>query len=197
MKNIIYIFIFVLISFSTKATIHIVKVWDGYQQFLPNQITIQLGDTIHWLPLDQPSAIHTVTSTTIPSGAISFDQIWQAPADTFFQYIPQVAGVYNYVCTPHASNGMTGSFTVVSGTTAVFEIESNKSKIIAFPNPTVGSINIVDENIGYPFRIYNIIGKVILNGITAKEIDLSNLKRGIYFLEINADKVRVQKIEKL
>ena len=58
--------------------------------------------------------VHTITSSNIPIGANSFDQIWQAPADTFFQYIPQVEGFYEYVCTPHISFGMTGSFNVIN-----------------------------------------------------------------------------------
>ena len=48
------------------------------------------------------------------------------PADTFFQYIPQVAGLYEYVCTPHIPNGMIGEFTVIDGTTAIKEHTTNK-----------------------------------------------------------------------
>ena len=88
-------------------------VWDGYMQFLPSSLEIQLGDTIHWIPLDFPSMMHTITSTNIPEGAEVFDELWQAPADTFFQYIPNVAGLYEYVCTPHIPMGMVGSFTVL------------------------------------------------------------------------------------
>ena len=57
---------------------------------------------------------HTITSSNIPAGAVPFDQIWQMPADTFFQYIPQVAGLYQYVCTPHIPMGMIGEFTVTN-----------------------------------------------------------------------------------
>ena len=88
-------------------------------QFLPpNNIIVQLGDTIQWIPLDPPTMTHTITSDNIPVGAVAFNQIWQLPADTFFQYIPQVAGLYQYVCTPHILNGMIGEFTVVNGTTS-------------------------------------------------------------------------------
>ena len=70
--------------------VHTVYVWDGYSQFVGADITIQLGDTVQWLPLDVPMMVHTITSTNIPSGAATFDQIWQAPADTFFQYRPTI-----------------------------------------------------------------------------------------------------------
>ena len=108
--------LFIFFSFSSKGTIHQIQVWNGYYQFLPsNNVTVQLGDTIQWTPLDPPTKTHTITSTNIPSGAAAFNQIWQLPADTFFQYIPQVVGLYQYVCTPHVNMNMIGEFTVVSG----------------------------------------------------------------------------------
>jgi hypothetical protein len=93
MKKVVIILVIILSSFYSKATIHIVNVWSGYFQFVNStwtgsDIIIQLGDTVQWLPLDIPMMMHTITSTNIPSGAASFDVIWQAPADTFFQYVP-------------------------------------------------------------------------------------------------------------
>ena len=121
------ILLFILSSFYSKGTIHQIQVWNGYYQFLPpNNITVQLGDTVQWIPLDPPTMTHTITSDNIPAGAASFNQIWQLPADTFFQYIPQVAGLYEYVCTPHIPNGMIGEFTVIDGTTAIKEHTTNK-----------------------------------------------------------------------
>ena len=106
----------ILSSFNSKGAIHQIQVWNGYSQFLPpNNITVQLRDTIQWIPLDPPTMTHTITSDNIPSGAVPFNQVWQMPADTFFQYIPQVAGLYQYVCTPHIPNGMIGEFTVTNG----------------------------------------------------------------------------------
>ena len=126
MKKIVIVLVIILSSFYSKATIHIVNVWSGYYQFLPASFTIQLGDTVQWLPLDIPMMMHTITSTNIPSGATSFDVIWQAPTDTFFQYVPQVAGLYEYVCTPHDTLGMVGSIIVLNGTTAIGEHTTNK-----------------------------------------------------------------------
>ena len=115
MKKLLLI-LFIVSSFNSKGTIHQIQVWNGYYQFLPpNNITVQLGDTVQWIPLDPPTMTHTITSDNIPAGAASFNQIWQLPADTFFQYIPQVAGLYQYVCTPHIPMGMIGEFTVVNG----------------------------------------------------------------------------------
>ena len=107
---------FIISSFNSQGVIHQIQVWNGYYQFLPpNNITVQLGDTIQWTPLDPPTMTHTITSDSIPAGAAAFNQIWQLPADTFFQYIPQVVGLYKYVCTPHINFNMIGEFTVVNG----------------------------------------------------------------------------------
>ena len=125
MKKLLII-LFILSSFNSKGTIHQIQVWSGYYQFLPpNNITVQLGDTIQWAPLDPPTMTHTITSDNIPTGAAPFDQIWELPADTFFQYIPQVTGLYQYVCTPHLP-GMIGEFTVIAVTTAIKEQATNK-----------------------------------------------------------------------
>jgi plastocyanin len=120
--------LFILSSFNSKGTIHTIGVWGGYYEFVPASITIQLGDTVEWEPYFGllPMMLHTITSDNIPVGAVSFDQVWKMPADTFLQYIPQVAGLYQYVCTPHIPNGMIGEFTVITGTTAVKEHTTNK-----------------------------------------------------------------------
>lgn len=122
MKKLLLI-LFILSSFNSKGTIHHIGVWGGYYQFVPPSITIQLGDTLQWEPYFGmlPTMLHTITSDNIPSGAVPFDQVWQMPADTFFQYIPQAAGLYQYVCTPHIPMGMIGEFTVITGTTAIKE----------------------------------------------------------------------------
>ena len=116
MKKLLII-LFILSSFNSKGTIHQIGVWGGYYQFVPASITMQLGDTLQWEPYFGmlPTMLHTITSDNIPVGAAPFDQVWQMPADTFFQYIPQVAGLYQYVCTPHIPNGMIGEFTVTNG----------------------------------------------------------------------------------
>jgi len=130
MKKILLL-LFIISSFNSKGTIHKIGVWGGYYEFVPASITIQLGDTLRWEPFAGllPMMLHTITSDNIPSGAAPFDQVWQMPADTFFQYIPQVAGLYQYVCTPHIPNGMIGEFTVINGTTAINEHTSNKELI--------------------------------------------------------------------
>jgi len=192
MKRILTILLITSFSFTSKATIHEILIWDGYMQFLPNTLTIQLGDTIQWLPLDYPSMTHTITSTNIPSGAASFDEIYQAPADTFFQYIPQVAGTYEYECTPHVMMNMTGSFEVTGSPSSIEE--STKSPLLAYPTPSSGHIFINDHFLGYNYEIFNINNQLIRSGVTKNLLNTSEIKSGIYTLIIYADKRKHQKL---
>jgi plastocyanin len=164
-------------------------VWDGYLQFVPTEINIQLGDTIQWLPLDAPTMMHTITSTDIPAGAEAFDQIWQAPADTFFQYVPQFVGVYNYVCTPHEiSFNMVGSFTVEGAN----DINENSFSLLELsPNPANNYISFGPENNGLPFKIYGLDGKEYLSGTTKNEIDISSLQNEMYLIQIISTKTEI------
>ena len=196
MKKLFIILSIILSSFTSKATIHVVLVWDGYMQFLDADITIQLGDTVQWLPLDVPAMVHTITSTNIPSGAVAFDQIWQAPADTFFQYVPQIAGFYEYVCTPHITFGMVGSINVIDGVNGITDDTSSEIDLLIYPNPTADIIRFNKSSSFYPYRIFNSNGKVMLSGTTNEVVNVSTLANGNYFIEIVSDRPRIVKFIK-
>ena len=195
MKKLILSLFSVLMLLSAQATIHVIQVWDGYFQFIPTSLTIQLGDTIQWLPLDQPSMTHTITSSEIPAGAEAFDEIWEAPADTFFQYVPVFAGVYNYVCTPHEINfNMVGSFTVEDGTNSIAENEG--AIFTLYPNPAHNKIHVDGIDAGLPYSIVNMDGKEIKKGRIEGEIDISTFEHGYYILRIYSDSPTSIKFQK-
>jgi plastocyanin len=197
-KKIIFILLWILSFNHGQAQIRVISVWSGYYQFIPENgspgdtLQVQLGDTIQWLPYfgNLPTLVdpHTITSTTIPVGAASFDSPWALPADTFFQYIPQVVGLYNYECTPHASMNMNGYFNVQN----LVGIANNNllhANISIFPNPaTIQIIVKADAKLlGSFYTIYDNTGKVVLTGEIISEtniIELANLSGGIYFLNI-------------
>ena len=105
MKKMLLTSCFFFFSFLfVSATIHQVSV-SNYQfspQTLPN---VLVGDTIDWI---WQNGAHTTTSTTIPAGAAAWDEPMNGTSTTY-RYIVAVAGTYNYLCTPHASD-MLGSF---------------------------------------------------------------------------------------
>ncbi len=81
--------------------------------FSPHTITVVIGvnNTIEFL--NQDSVTHTVTSTSVPSGATSFDS-GNLNAGTSFTVTLTTSGVYQYHCTIHPSY-MIGTITVKSG----------------------------------------------------------------------------------
>jgi len=89
---------------STSGT-HIVNA--GGTSFSPNSVSAKVGDTIKFV---WSSGTHTTTSTSVPTGAATWDSPLTS-SNTSFIYIITVAGTYNFKCTIHASMGMTGSFT--------------------------------------------------------------------------------------
>jgi plastocyanin len=189
MKKLIVFISFILATFSLQATVHTIQVWDGYFQFLPNAMTIQLGDTIQWLPLDQPTMVHTITSDSIPAGAEPFDQIWQSPADTFFQYVPQVAGLYKYVCTPHVSLGMVAQFLVTDTPSAVENDEERPEPALVYPNPARHMIQFKNIADAVDYKIVDINGKIIHQGTTSKiSVDITRLTPGFYFVDLLGDR---------
>ena len=75
---------------------------------------------------------------------------------------------------------------------------TDKSKISIDPNPSKGTINIrIEKNID-KIIIINILGKEVFESIDGlKQIDISNLKQGIYFIRIQSQgKTFIQKIIK-
>ena len=197
MKNILLTLFLFSFFLSSKATIHEILVWDGYFQFLPYELNIELGDTIQWLPLDSPSMMHTITSAVIPEGAAEFDQVWQLPADTFFQYVPEFIGVYNYVCTPHEEMGMIASFTVTDPLTKVEELSA--IDLLIYPNPCIdrAMVNLRGLSSLHYSSLTAIIrsadGSIVqeLHFETQASSDLSfytkDLEAGIYLVSILAD----------
>ena len=171
-----------MLPFGAKSTIHEILVWDGYMQFLPSSLEVELGDTIQWLPLDYPSMVHTVTSSNIPAGAVEFDVIWQAPADTFFQYIPAVIGLYEYVCTPHIQYNMIASFNVVEAPAGMVESEQNDFAI--YPNPANDILFIKTSETKVSYKLWTHSGTQVGEGMVLNKIDISKLSKGSYYIEI-------------
>jgi len=182
MKKLITLLLILSFSIPSKATIHGIGISD-YNLFLPASLTIELGDTVQWGYSPSGSKVHTVTSTNIPAGASAFDQVMQAPADTFFQYIPQVLGLYEYECTPHASGGMDGQFEVIDSTNNI--IENNENLLLVYPNPTNDQITLEIENHNGSFnvKIYDLQGR-LLETTKSRTVSLKKYSKGIYVFRV-------------
>jgi plastocyanin len=80
--------------------------------YTPAAITLVIGvnNTVVWTNHD--SALHTVTSSSVPTGATSFDS-GPIAAGTSFTFTFSVPGTYQYHCDYHSY--MVGTVTVVQG----------------------------------------------------------------------------------
>ena len=149
-----------------------------------------MGDTIEWEPYFGllPMMLHTITSDNIPVGAASFDQVWQMPADTFFQYIPQVAGLYQYVCTPHIPNGMIGEFTVTNG--------SNTQTYVPDDNFENALINLGIDNILDNYVATASIDTVTILDVSSENIaDLTGIEDFTALLELNCSENQLSELD--
>jgi plastocyanin len=103
------------------ATTHTVQV--GNYFFNPSTLNVEVGDIVKWVWV---AGNHTTTSSTIPAGAASWDKLINSSNQTY-SYTVTVAGTYNYVCTPHASMGMVGSFTASNPAPSLTVSPSNQN----------------------------------------------------------------------
>ncbi len=193
--------VFVLTE-KAKATIWVIDVQNF--SFSPSALTtVTVGDTVRWVWIE---GSHTTTSTTIPGSAASWDHPMNSTS-TQFDYVPTVSGVYNYKCTPHASLGMVGSFTVMGG--VGLEEVAARQELNVSPNPftnnfVVGFVNGSDQRIK-EVHLYDLSGQQVMkvndpDAMAGGKILLNpgELERGIYFLKVvdQANKIFMQRIIK-
>jgi plastocyanin len=100
---------------SRAATIQVQVGADGLK-FTPQDVTIHVGDTVHWVWV---SGSHSTTSG-VPGNA---DGMWDSgihSAPFTFDFTFLTAGTFNYFCSPHGGCcGMIGSVTVTDVDTVV------------------------------------------------------------------------------
>jgi plastocyanin len=169
-----------------KATIHMVTVANN--SFTPQQIPgVVVGDTIQW---NWSAGTHTTTSQSVPAGAATWDSPITSGAKTF-QYKVTVAGLYVYVCTPHAP-GMAGGFQA-TGTSGI-STPSNNFSISFYPNPVKenSALNIQSVS-GHDGRImiHDVLGKEVskqtievFSGLNRFSLPIADRSKGIYFVSI-------------
>lgn len=84
--------------------------------------------------------------------------------------------------------------------TAATEVKPvfNENNISVFPNPTKSKLITVivnSKSIGSEFKIVNILGATVISGYCLQmhtQLDLSSLKAGFYFLEINNKRLKIE-----
>ena len=66
--------------------------------------------------------------------------------------------------------------------------ENQFTNVKLYPNPVVGDyINIEGINSDFETKIFNVLGKVVLQSFNSKTINISNLQSGIYLVELSSE----------
>ncbi len=196
----IYPIAFSLLLFSSLTFSRTINVSVSNFNFSPAAVTNAIvGDTIQWTRI---AGSHTTTcngtnGTTRPPGASP----WDAPlnsGNTSFKYVIQVAGTYNYVCTPHAPD-MAGTIIATISSISQITEKVNTYKISQnYPNPfnPVTSIKFsVPNNAFVTLKVYNSAGAEIetlvnenLNASSYEVVwNAEKQSSGIYYYKIQSD----------
>ncbi|MBT7620211.1 MAG: hypothetical protein HN594_03965, partial [Flavobacteriales bacterium] len=116
--------------------------------FSPNNLTINIGDTVNWV---NTGGFHNVNATlsTFPLNPEGFGN--SVGSGWTFTHVFLLSGTYNYQCDPHIP-GMTGVIVVNSQPTSDLFISeygegSGYNKYIEIYNPTATSVDLSDYQI--------------------------------------------------
>lgn len=127
----------------------------------------------------------TLTTTTFDSYQWYLDgvEITNATNQT---YVPNSNGEYSVLVTDYICSDTSENFTYNS--TSIMTNESLSP--ILYPNPTKGNISIAGlENENYSVSVINSIGEIVIeNRLNIKEVNLSELSKGIYIVLIKTNK---------
>jgi plastocyanin len=189
----------VFITSYTDSSARIINIAVANFSFTPASVTDAIvGDTIKW---NWVSGGHTTTCdgsqfTSRPTGAPGWDANLNS-GSTSFRYVITVAGMYNYICSPHAPDmaGMiNATVSSINQTTEIvrgFDISQN------YPNPFNPATKI---NFSIPLssrvtlKIFNNAGQEvatlvneILNASSYEvDWDAANHNSGVYYYRIQA-----------
>jgi plastocyanin len=106
-------------AFGSSAPVAVIKMSDKPPKFLPEKVTIKVGQTVEWV--NNAKTLHSVdgdpsmalkpSDVSLPPGAKAFDSGFMKP-DVKWDYTFKVPGTYKYTCVPHEKDGMNGEIVV-------------------------------------------------------------------------------------
>lgn len=149
-------------------------------KFVPNNFTINVGDTITWTNVQ---GNHNVNGNNnfFPNNPDEFMNPVGGPGWTY-TYVFTVPGDYKYHCDPHASF-MMGAFTV-NGASGINNPELNVFSV--YPNPAKAGNTVIINGLNAAVKNYSLtdnlgreIGKSNNNSLLLPE----NLSAGIYYIK--------------
>jgi plastocyanin len=181
----------ILLANQIKAATHNISVLSS--SFSPNSISVNVGDSIVWL---FSGGFHTTTSTSVPSGATSWDNPITSSV-TSFTYVITVEGTYNYVCTVH---GFSGQFVAVN--TGIKTPAGFGGFNLSYIRPAVFKVDYtLNHSSEVKISLYDVTGKSVKVFLASRQVAgdynqtfyLDDLQKGIYIVEMLIDNQRLPK----
>jgi len=101
---------------ATAQNNHIVKVAPAAFVFEPQDINVNIGDTVTWVWFGFASHnVNAFSGAFLSGNPVSAPNTFSVTFDgTFLAANPVTGGLYDYKCDPHAAGGMVGSVRVMS-----------------------------------------------------------------------------------
>jgi len=168
---------------SAKATTFQVQVGAGGLKFTPQNLTVQLGDTVEWIwAADE----HSTTSGT-PGNP---DGIWNSGIrDTgfTFSYTFSTGGTFPYYCTPHGSCcGMIGSITVTSAAPIVGSVfvnaNASRNSVLMYSRDANGQLALI--------RSFSTKGAGSRNGLSSQgSVALASNNQFLYAVNAGSNEI--------
>ena len=164
--------------------------------FTPDEITINLGDTINFNIGSSHNAVE-VSEESWNAGDATSNGGFSLPFGGG-QVVLEELGTYYYVCVPHVSLGMKGIIHVEEPTSIAEKVQVTGIKLKAYPNPASGmvvlSFGLVNTT-EVKIELVEITGRIVRNFINTKlqpgsyieSFNLDNLPPGRYLIHIQTD----------
>ncbi|MCX6181596.1 MAG: T9SS type A sorting domain-containing protein [Bacteroidetes bacterium] len=188
-----------LLTVSLSAFCKVWTVVNSGLTFSPNTLTIAEGDSVNFVLANSHTALEVSqatwnnnNNTALLNGfGTNFGGGMILPAKL-------TIGTHYYVCEPHAGSVMKGQIIVQS---AVGVLENAVSNVSIYPNPAGDfiSVRVGKGLLGSSYTMFDLTGRQVLSSKLVNEttgVDLSQLKDGVYFLQIGTEGKQTFKVIK-
>ncbi|WP_228479063.1 GEVED domain-containing protein [Flavobacterium soyangense] len=169
----------------TAYTITITPSWSGAKRFEGYAVWIDYNGDGDFADAGELAFSAAVSKTTPVSGSVTI------PATaTVGSTRMRISMKYNAIptmCETFAS-GQVEDYTVniISGVAKIANVSAKAiTEIKLYSNPTTSILNVPSVSENAPFKVYNMLGQLIMNGrLSNGSINVSNISNGIYVLEV-------------
>jgi cytochrome c peroxidase len=126
----------------------------------------------------------TIDNRLIPGGNPQQLQLTLAEKNQLIAFIGTLSGSDIYT-NPKWSDPFTNGVITISNTTSISLIEKELDFTI-YPNPTINNLNInyPDYFTNTQVQIFSTGGRLVMSQIISSSLNVSNLKKGVYFIKI-------------